>query len=127
MHIEQVEIGPAILVEIEGVGVAGPAGVDQADGRGDIDEAVVAFIFEEDAALGAFGVEVAGEGVFEAEVIGVAAAFDFIDGIFVDGYQFIFGVDADIGQEENTIDIAARMVSSDGVGFIRRDSGLFAR
>src|SRR6185295_12013181 len=70
LHVEDVEVGIAILVEIHQTRVAAPRAVDEADGGGDVLEAVAAAVVIENAGLRALGVEMAGEGV----LVGVVEA-----------------------------------------------------
>ncbi len=72
-HVEHVEIGPAIGIDVDHAGIARPRPIAQAGGGGDIDEAVVPLVVEEDALLRPLGLEVAGEGILEGHVIPRAA------------------------------------------------------
>ena len=67
LHVQDVEVGPAVVVDVDRAGVAGPADVSiRPVACRDVDEAVVAHVLVQDAPLGALGLEVAREGVLEA-------------------------------------------------------------
>ena len=71
-----IQIEPAVVVDVDRAGVARPRDVEEARLFRDVDEAVSAFVAIEDAALGALGLQVAGEGVLERHVVLVAGARD---------------------------------------------------
>ena len=58
LHVERVEIGEAVAVQIGDARIAAPAGAAEAALRGDVLEAVAAEVPVEDRGLGAVGVQV---------------------------------------------------------------------
>ena len=66
LHVQHVEIEPAVVVDVDRAGVAGPGDVDAGPMRlRDVDEAVAAFVVIQDARLGPLRLQVAGERVLE--------------------------------------------------------------
>ena len=79
LHVEHVEVRPAVLVEVEGMGVAAPAGVQQADLLGYVGKAVAAQVAVQNAAFGVLRLQVVVERILVPHV--VAARSDAIAGI----------------------------------------------
>ncbi len=88
LHVEHVQIEPAVFVDVDGRGIARPRQIDDAHGVCHVGEAVLAVVAIQDAALGAIGAQVAFERVDEAEVIRVLAGLE------------VRGVLADVGDEQ---------------------------
>src|SRR2546425_1007659 len=83
LHVEHVEIGPPVPVDVDRARIAAPAHVDDPALFGHVDEAVVPPVLVEDAALvPLFRVQVSVEGVGEADM--VAARADLVRGIPAD-------------------------------------------
>ena len=87
LHVENVEIGEAIAVDVRERRVTAPAAVDEPHLLRDVPEPTVAEVAVQDAGLGALGEEMAAEGVFVADVVAAPTAL-------------LRGVAADVGQEE---------------------------
>ena len=87
LHGEHIEVGPAVLVVVEGGRIAGPALIEQSHLPGDVHECVPAFIVVENAALAPPFPGVSLEGVAQTDAV---AAFP----------PLIGGVDPDVAKEE---------------------------
>ena len=57
-HVQDVEIGPAVVVDVDNARVAGPREVLQARALRHVDEAVAALVVVERAPFGALGLQV---------------------------------------------------------------------
>ena len=79
LHVEHVEVHPAVPVDVERMGVAAPAGVGQADLLGYVGKAVAAQVAEQDAAFGVLRLQVVVERIHVPHV--VAARADAIGGV----------------------------------------------
>ena len=75
-HVEHVEIGPAVVVDVDDAGVAGPGEVVRPICFETSTKRLLPVVVIEDAALGALRLQVAGEGVLEGDVVLVAVAGD---------------------------------------------------
>ena len=69
LHVERVEVGKAVVVQVHGRGVAGPTLVHQPDLATHVLEAVAAQVVVEDARFGALRVEMAAEGVLQRDIV----------------------------------------------------------
>ena len=94
LHIEYVQVRPAVPVDVAGSRIASPAHVPQAGLFRDIDEAIAALVVIEDALLEALRLEVAGKRVTEAVVERV---IDTVIGCLT---QFFGRVPAHVGEEQ---------------------------
>src|SRR5439155_11808779 len=75
LHVQHVEIDPAVFVDIDGTCVPGPPRVLKTDFRGHVDESVPALVAEEHAPLRAFREPMKEESVLrDAHVVAVSVA-----------------------------------------------------
>ena len=65
LHVQHVQIEPAVVVDVDRARVARPGEVDEARPLRDVDEAVAALVAIQNASLGPRRLQVAGEGVLE--------------------------------------------------------------
>ena len=88
LHVQHVEIGPAVTVHIDWARIAAPAQIDETPLLRDVDEAVAALVLVQDAALVArFGMEMSLERVAKPHVVPTRP-------------NLVGGVPADIADEE---------------------------
>ena len=94
LHIEYVQVRPAVPIDVAGSRISSPAHVLQASLFRDVGEAIAALVAIEDALLEALRLKVAGKRVTEAVV---ELVIDTVIGCFT---QFFRGVLADVGEEQ---------------------------
>ena len=69
LHAQDVQIQPAILVDIDGAGGPGPTVVEQADLGGNVDEVIVTEVAVKDTSFASFRLEMPREGVHETDKV----------------------------------------------------------
>jgi hypothetical protein len=78
LHVQDVEVEPAVVVDVDRAGVSGPGELAQARSLGNVREPVPALVAVQDAALGTRRLEVAREGVVDGDVVAIAVARDLV-------------------------------------------------
>ena len=94
LHVEHVQVRPAVPVDVAGRGVSGPAHVPQTGLPGDVPEQIAALVAVEDALLEALGHQVAGERV------AVSVVERVVDAVIGCLAQLVGGVLAHVGEEQ---------------------------
>ena len=100
LHVEHVEVLPAVPVEIHRTGIARPARIQQPHFARDVGENPLSQILEQCALLGALGLQMPGEGILETSVVLIGRPCLQTRRINRRRPRFIFGIDPHIGHKQ---------------------------